>query len=600
MKKRVADILVETLLKLGVSRNFCVVGGGAMHLNNAFVMHKEIKTVFCHHEQSCAFAAEGYAKLTGDIATVSVTSGPGAANTINGVYSAWVDSTPMFVIAGHPRYSTTVEACGLDIRCRGVQELDIISMVKGITKYAVMLTNPYEVKKAVVAAYNQAVHGRRGPVWISVPLDVQSAIIEEDECVSIENSTDTLMPVSNSDLDEVIEAIRNAKRPLILTGTGIRYSGAMKDFYELTKKISIPIVGGALLADTLPEKYPLYFGMSGNIGPRAGNYIIQHSDCILVLGNSLSTRQTGFNVEGFAPDANIIMVDACQDEMKKPGLKVSKQICADLNQFIPSLNNRLNDRIVSSGLWIDYCEKMKVFFIGYDDVKVDGTQRIPAKHFWKVFREKIPSNVVLALGNSNGVIGIYQYGLKEAGQRILTNYNAGSMGYDLPEAIGAAMGTDAPVICVTGDGSIMMNLQELQTIKYNKFPIKVIVFSNKGYGAIRQTCKNFFKGTYTGCDEESGVSFPAFCDVAKTFDFGYIHCGFCNELDYKIEEFLAAEGNVLLEIDQLLDDPTNPKIMSKLNADGTFETPQFTDLSPYLSDMEMNIVMEYERSLYNV
>lgn len=600
MQKRVADILVETLLELGINKNFCVVGGGAMHINNAFAIHKDMKTIFCHHEQSCAFAAEGYAKLTGKIACVSVTSGPGAANTLNGVYSAWVDSTPMIIIAGHPRYNTTVEACGLDIRCRGVQELDIIPMVKGITKYAVMLTDPYEVKKTVIEAYNKAMSGRRGPVWISVPLDVQSAIIDESKCSVNQADEKEQFILNDHDIDDVIEIIRNAKRPVILTGTGIRLSGARESFLELTKKLQVPIVGGALLSDTLPEDYPLYYGMSGNIGPRAGNYIINNSDCLLVLGNSLSTRQTGFNVEGFAPKANIIMVDACKDEMKKPGLRVTKAINDDLANFIPALNEKLDSSIVAEDKWIEYCDSIKAFCENYDDVRVNDDERVPQKHFWKVFRDKISQDTVLALGNSNGVIGIYQYGLKKLNQRILTNYNAGSMGYDLPEAIGAAMGTDSPVICVTGDGSIMMNLQEFQTIKHNKLPVKVVVFSNHGYGAIRQTCKNFFKGIYTGCDEESGVSFPSFSSVADAFGYGYVHCENCGELSGKIDEFLSMDGNVILEVEQMLDDPVNPKIMSKMREDGTFETPQFTDLSPYLSEEEQKIVNEYERRLYNV
>ena len=599
MRKRVADILVETLLSLGVDKNFCVVGGGAMHLNNAFVTHDKIKTVFCHHEQSCAFAAEGYAKLTGKVAIVSVTSGPGAANTINGVYSAWVDSTPMIVIAGHPRYNTTVPACGLNLRCRGVQELDIIPMVAGITKYATMLINPLDVKKVVFDAYNEAMSNRKGPVWISIPLDIQSTIIEEDECTKSNNSVFSPL-IKDIDIEEILALVVSAKRPIILTGSALRYSDSMSDFYELTNKLQIPIVGGSLLSDTLPEDYPLFFGLSGNIGPRAGNYIINNSDFILVLGNSLSTRQTGFNVAGFAPNAKIVMVDICEDETKKPGLIIFKSVIADLKAFISALNCKIKKKIVANSNWLNYCKQVYSFFKSFDDVEVNGKQRVPAKYFWKAFREKIPNNAILALGNSNGVIGVYQYGLKHINQRILTNYNAGSMGYDLPEAIGAAVATDAPIICVTGDGSIMMNLQELETIKFNEMPIKVVVFSNKGYGAIRQTCKNFFKGTYTGCDEKSGVGFPDFQKVSNAFGFKYIKCSNCLELSDKIDLFLSQQGNVLLEVDQLLDDPVNPKIMSKLKADGTFETPSFTDLSPFLTEEQQQTIKEFERSLFHV
>lgn len=599
MKKRVADILVETLLELGIDRNFCVVGGGAMHLNNAFAVHNEMKTVFCHHEQACAFAAEGYAKLTGKIAAVSVTSGPGAVNTLNGVYSAWTDSTPMLVIAGHPRYDTTVEACGLDLRCRGVQEVDIIPMVKGITKYSVMLKNPLEVKRCVHEAYYQAMSGRRGPVWISVPLDVQAMLIEEDECLEVinyqkDNQVDAKL------VDEAIELLRKAKRPVVLTGAGIRYSDSMTAFRQLTCKLQIPIVGGALLADTLPEEYSLYYGMSGNIGPRPGNYILQNADCILVLGNSLSVRQTGFNVEGFAPNATMIMVDACADEMKKPGLTIELPIHADLEDFIPLMNERLINKIEANADWVQFCENIKAYFANYDDDLVEPGDRIPQKYFWKVFREMIPEDTVLALGNSNAVIGIYHYGVKKTGQRILTNYNAGSMGYDLPEAVGAACGTEAQVICVTGDGSIMMNLQELQTITHNNLRVKIVVFSNNGYGAIRQTCKSYFNGIYAGCDDASGISFPSFENVARTFGFDYMHCKQVSDLEDSIHSFLESKGNIIMEMDQKLNDPILPKIMSRLKEDGTFETPSFKDLSPFLSQQEADEVCKMERQLEHV
>lgn len=597
MRKRIADIVVETLIDLGVERNFCVVGGGAMHLNNAFEKNKNIRTTFCHHEQACAFAAEGYAKLTGKIAAVSVTSGPGGANTLNGVYSAWVDSTPMIVIAGHPRSDTTVNACGLNLRCRGVQELDIIPMVKGITKYAVMLDDPYTVKKVITEAYNAAMTGRRGPAWVSVPLDIQAKTIEENECVNCETAIKNECITSSKEFDSIINLLSESHRPVILTGTGIRYADVYEGFCELAKKLSIPIVGGSLLSDILYEGFPLYYGLSGSIGPRAGNYILQNSDCILAIGNSLSTRQTGFNVEGFAPNAKIIMVDISEDEMLKPGLNIYLKIVADLKHFIPMFLEYIQKPIKVEKKWIEYCDRIKTFFESFDEPNFQIDNRVPEKVFWKCFREKISNNTILALGNSSGMTGIYQYGLKQSKQRILINYNAGSMGSDLPEAIGAAVATDAPVICVTGDGSIMMNLQELQTIRYNRLPIKIIVFSNDGYGAIRQTCKNFFDGVYTGCDENSGISFPSFKDVANTFGYEYLLCNYCGELEKKIDAFLSSSGNIILEIEQRINDPVIPKIMSKLKPDGTFDTPSFIDLYPFLSDKENETLSSYEDEL---
>lgn len=586
MKKRAADIAVETLVKLGITECFCVVGGGAMHLNNALTINRDMHLTFCHHEQACAFAAEGYAKYSNKMAVVSVTSGPGCMNALNGVYSAWVDSTPMIVIAGHPRWDTTVEACGLNLRCRGVQEYDIIPSVEGMTKYAKLITNPDVVKEEIVKACTIALEGRKGPVWLSIPLDVQASLVEDAPTDNTnENTHEEGIPQIVS---EIINKIKEASKPCILTGSGIRYGNAMKEFLTFTEKIQIPIVGGALLADTLPEDYPFFYGLSGNIGPRAGNFILQNSDLIVVLGNSLSTRQTGFNVEAFAPNAYFIMIDAEKDEPFKPGLHIDMPLQMDLKKFLTYANDTITDIIVAPKSWIAYCKKTRDFFRDYDEPEFNSEDRVPAKTFWKLFREKLPKQAAIALGNSNCVIGIYQYGIKKMGQRVITNYNAGSMGYDLPEAVGVATASGEPVYCVTGDGSIMMNLQELATIQYNKLPIKVIVFSNEGYGAIRQTCKNFFKGVYTGCDSESGIGFPDFKTIAKAFGFTYFHCANCGELDTQLESFMLSQDIALLEIDQLLEDPVMPKIMSKVKADGQFETPSFTDLYPYLNENDLD------------
>ncbi|MBQ9983276.1 MAG: thiamine pyrophosphate-binding protein [Lachnospiraceae bacterium] len=592
MKKRVADILVETLVELGVVDCFSVVGGGAMHLNNAFRLNDNISILYCHHEQACAFAAEGYAKYNGKMAAVCVTSGPGGMNTLNGVYSAWVDSTPMIIIAGHPRKDTTVPACGLDIRCRGVQEFDIVPAVKGMTKYATMLLEPNDVKYEVQKAVNIAMSGRRGPVWISVPLDVQAIQVEEDDLRNYipEHS----LTVSREVIQTIVDKLNSAERPCILTGSAIRFTGATEQFLRLLEKIDIPVVGGALLSDTLPEGYQNFYGLSGSIGPRAGNYILQNADLIFVLGNSLSTRQTGFAVEKFAPNASFIMVDAEKDEPFKPGLHVDMPIHAEINDFLRAFNDHVFDPIKAKSGWKSYCEEVYSTFKDYDDVPFEDGERVPAKLFWKKFRESMPDNITLALGNSNGVIGIYQYGVKKMNQRVITNYNAGSMGYDLPEAVGIAIASKQDVICVTGDGSVMMNLQELQTIKYNKLPIKLIVFSNKGYGAIRQTCKNFFNGVFAGCGPDSGVDIPSFEKIADTFDFKYYHCSTCGELDNSIQEFVNSTGNCILELEQKIDDPVTPKLMSKLREDGQFETPSLLDMFPCVDEEQDAKLRKFE------
>lgn len=597
MLKRVADIVVDTLLELGVNDCFCVVGGGAMHLNNAFKINNLMRVTYCHHEQACAFAAEGYTKYSGKIATVSVTSGPGAVNALNGVYSAYVDNTPMIVVAGHPRYDTTIEACGLNLRCRGVQEYDIISSVKGMTKYAKMVLEPLRIKEEITRAYRIAMDGRRGPVWLSIPLDIQASMVEEEELLPYveglrESGTD-----DNDVAEKVIQMFQEAKRPCILAGSAIRSADAMDGFLKLIDKLNVPVIGESLAADLLPRGYKNFYGLSGSTGPRIGNYILQEADLILVLGNSLSTRQTGFNVDAFAPNAKFIMVDIEKDEFLKPGLHIDFPICMDINYFFDIMDAKLQNTISCAENWKAFCNKIYQYFLGFDIPEVPAEGTIPEKLFWDVFLDKLEEDALIALGNSNCAVGVLQLGIRRAGQRVVTNCNAGSMGYDLPEAVGIAVASGQKVYCVTGDGSVMMNIQELETIKYNNLPVKVIVFSNHGYGAIRQTCRNYFNGVYAGCDSESGVDFPDFEKLAEAFGFPYMHCGRFDELEQSLAWLMSLEGRCILEIDEDMNDTVIPKIMSKMRSDGSFETPSFTGLFPFVSEKDQKYVDECRGNL---
>lgn len=592
MKKRVADIIIDILVKNGIDVCFSVVGGGAMYLNNAFAISKEqIRTIYNQHEQACAMAAEGYARLTGKLAAVCVTSGPGGTNAINGVQGAWVDSIPMVVIAGHPRYETTVVSTGLNIRTRGVQENDIISQVRPITKYAKLLLDPYSVYEELQKAIDIALSGRRGPVWISVPLNVQSTMVEVDNLYKPGENKE-VFSVSDSQIENMKRLLCDAKRPCILTGSGIRTGNAIDLYREFIRRISIPIVGGALQADINYNGEHHYYGMSGNIGPRCGNFILQSSDVILVLGNSLSTSQTGFNVQGFAPNAKIIMVDAQADESKKPDLHIDMLIHSDLKVFFKKCI-QANICIVAKTAWFEYCDKVYNRFSRYEALwnlgEIHEEERIPVLLFWKKFMDCISDNTIISLGNSSCVRGLLQLGIEKPNQRVLVNYNCGSMGHDLPEAIGAALGTDREIYCVTGDGSIMMNLQELQTIFYHQFPIKIVLFNNQGYGAIRATCANYFDGFNAGCDYESGVGFPDFSKVAKAFEIPFYRSTCVGELKSGLDWITAHNGPCILEIYQKLGESDSPKVMSRIDPDtGQFITPPLHDMSPFLSREEID------------
>lgn len=584
MKKRAADIVMDVLVENGITDCFAVVGGGAMHIDNALALREDIHKIFCHHEQACAMAAEGYAKACGKMALVSVTSGPGAINTYNGVEGAWADSVPMFILAGHPRYETTVPPTGLHLRCRGVQEFDSVSAVKGMTKYAKLVTDPLAVRMEVQKAIDIAIQGRRGPVWLSIPLDVQSALVEADALYPCEHVPEPEYSLGDEEFAQLNKLILESERPCILTGSGIRTGNAVCEFREWAARINIPVVGGALQADLVYEDAPYYYGMSGNVGPRKGNFILQNADLILVIGNSLSAKQTGFNQEEFAPDAKIVMVDAEPDEMKKDGFRVVLPIYADIVSFLRKAAKQVQ-AWKPAEKWVRYCDSLDRMLGDIDKRSIQkDRERVSQNTFWDEFRKQMDEDAVIALGNSSCILGILQKGIRKERQRVIVNYNSGSMGDDLPEAVGAAAALKREVICVTGDGSLMMNMQELQTIVHYHLPVKIVVFSNDGYGAIRQTNQNFFDGLYIGCDAKSGVSFPNFGKIAAAFEIAYYHCADCGMLREGIAWLMKEEQTAILEVRQLIDDQPLPKVMSKMREDGSFYTPPLHDMYPFMEE----------------
>lgn len=588
MKRRVADIVMDILVEKGITDCFAVVGGGAMHLDNALALNDNITKYFNHHEQACAMAAEAYARLSGEMAAVCVTSGPGATNTLTGVMGAWQDSLPMIVLSGQVRYEISVPKSGLQLRYRGIQEFEIIPSVKNMTKYAVMITDPLSIKREMYKAIYIAMEGRRGPVWIDIPQDMQNAVVEVEDLYPADEEIAQYPKVDYANLCTLLEG---AKRPCILAGSGIRSGNVMREFTEFVDRMGIPVIGGAWVADNMYLEHPLYYGPSGNIGPRTGNFILQNADVILTMGNSLGYRQTGFNQEGFAPNATIIMVDADVNEAKKPGLNIEMFIHRDLKTFFEEMKS-VAVNINLEKQWKDYCNDLKQRFSPYEAVEnIDMNDRVCSYYFWKVFSDYEPADSILALGNNTANTAKLQIGVQKRDQRVLSNYTCGSMGYDLPAAIGAAVASKKKVYCVTGDGSIMMNLQELQTIKHYDLPVNVVVFSNGGYAAIRQTSKNFFNGVCIGCTEDTGISFPNFEDVAKTFGFIYIKCSSNNEVENAIKELMNSEKRVLLEVEQLYDNPVVPKVMSRLDENGKMQTPALQDMAPFLSEEEMKQLM---------
>ena len=578
MKKRVADIIMDTLADNGVTQAFCVVGGGAMYLDNALGIHPRIKTIFNHHEQACAMAAEGYARYSHVPALCCVTTGPGGTNTLTGVMGAYVDNIPMIVISGQCRYNTTVAEAGLPLRQRGIQEFNIVDTVKTMTKYAKMVIDPLEIKREVQKAYDIAMSGRRGPVWLDIPQNVQSALVEEDDLL-LPEAVPLEISASSECLKKTVEILREAQRPVIMAGSAVRSSGVWKDFLNFLENFKIPVVGACVQPDVLYHEHPLYCGSSGSVGTRAGNFILQNADVLLVLGAALNFAETGFVQENFAPNAHVIMVNVDAAEPLKPGLHVKTFVHSDLKRFFGALKN---EKVFAPKTWFDYVHMIYDKFDLFEAAEDDNRERVNSYNFWKIYNQREPENNITILGNNSGVSPRLQNGMNKPGQRTIANINCGSMGYDVPAAIGAARAAERPVVLVTGDGSFMMNLQELQTIVHYQLPVKIVLFANDGYNGIRQTCKNYFGGKLVGCDKESGVSFPSFEKLSEAFGFPYYRCG-CNiELADSIEWLLAQPSYALLEVAQKYENPPQPRVVSRLRDDGTSEPACLQDMFPFL------------------
>ena len=585
MKRRVADILFEVLADNGVTQAFCVVGGGAMFLDNALGRSTRVKTLFQHHEQACAMAAEAYARCRGIPAVCCVTSGPGGTNALTGVMGAYVDSIPLIVVSGQVRYATTVAESGLALRRRGEQEFAIVEAAKTMTKYAVMLSDPLDVRMEVQKAFDAAMHGRRGPVWLDVPLDVQSCMVEEE---------DLTPPLPDLPMQEgrksqvlaVLEMLRHAAAPCILAGSGIAAGHLQRAFHSMLEKIRVPVVSAAVVCDVMYRQHPLYFGATGGVGSRGGNLVMQNADVLLVLGCSLGYKQTSFDQQAFAPNARVIMVDVDAEEARKTGLHVDTFVHADLAWFFREVEES-GGPLAAPQDWLRYCSRVRERFDVFEGARGLPEERVDAYNFWKEYARQEKEDALTVLGNSSSIIPRLQAGEERPGQHTFANINCGSMGYDLPAGTGVQVSSGRAVTVVTGDGSFMMNMQELQTIVHNRLPVKVVLFSNDGYRGIEQTCRTYFNGCNVGCTPESGISMPDFAAVAGAFGLPYRRCATNAELAEAVAWLNRERGPCLLELLQKYDNPPWPVVKSRLGEDGRPCRVQLHDMAPFLDGEEL-------------
>jgi len=591
---KLSDYVIKRLKeKYNVARVYMIPGGGAMHLNDS--IGRYIPYVCNHHEQGCAFAAEGQARYTNDLAVVCTTSGPGALNAVTGVFGQWTDSVPVLYISGQIKRATLMASYpDLKIRQIGDQEVNIISVVKSITKYAICVTKPEEIKYHLDRAIYEALNGRRGPVWLDIPLDIQSAMIDENNLIDFIPEKEYKADLR---LNEAVEHLSIAKRPLIVAGHGVRISDQISLLKEFITKFNLPIVSTFNGADIIEETNPNYIGRIGTIGQRAGNFALQNADCVLFLGTRNNIRQSSYNWESFADKAFKIVVDIDKSELEKPTVKPDLAINADLKDFLPELYNYIlknNITLEKDNSWIEFCKNLKN---KYDFYKTEAykqkTKIINPYYFFRKLFESLPENSHIVTGNGTACVLSFQTGIIKTGTRLIYNSGNATMGFDLPAGIGVSMADNhSEVIVITGDGSIMMNLQELQTIKNLNLPLKIFVINNDGYISMKQTQGNFFEGRLTAADSSTGVICPDFMKLAKGFGIKGIKIENPKDIESKIKKILSFRQPVICEVKVEKNYIFQPKLSSKKLEDGSLVSSRLEDMYPFLdrNEFEENMI----------
>lgn len=578
---KLSDFVAKYLYKHGVIDMFIISGGGAMHLNDSFGASK-IKYFCNHNEQASAICGEGYARTNQKLALVNVTTGPGGLNCLNGVFGAWTDSAPVLFISGQVKFSTTMASCpNVPLRQLGDQEVDIVSVVKPITKYAVMVTKAEDIKYHLQRAIYEATSGRKGPVWLDIPINIQAALIDEKKLKGFTPPKKTKYDLK---IKEVVSAFKKAKRPLIVAGHGIRLAGQIENFKKLIKKLNIPVVSTLNGFDLIETDSPYLIGRIGTIGQRAGNFALQQADIVLFLGTRNNIRQASYNYENFAKNAKKIIVDIDKAELKKPTVKPDISVFADLADFIPALLKNTTKLNVET--WFKHCQKLKAKYPPLKEFKIKQNNPVNPYLFMEKLTENLPKGANVVASNGTAIVSLFQAAKIKQNQRMIVNSGDASMGYGLPAAIGAAVAAKKEIVCLEGDGSIMMNLQELQTVKNYNLPIKIFILNNNGYISIIQTQRNFF-GRFTACNQQTGVGLPDFKKIALGFDLPYVRINKNVDLNAKIKQVLSKKGPLICEVMLEKDYIFAPKLSAKKLPDGSMVSPSLEDMYPFLTRAEM-------------
>lgn len=583
-KIKVSDYVINFISLLKAKHIFMLPGGGCMHLVDSVGKNKKLRYVACLHEQAASIAANGYAQYINDIGLILVTTGPGGTNAITGVAASWIDSTPLLVISGQVKRKDMLIDKGL--RQMGVQEVDIISIVKPITKYAVTILEPesarYHLEKAVYIARQ----GRPGPVWIDIPLDVQAAVVTTKNLKGFNPVKEEKKINKNlkRQVSETITLLNNSERPVILAGAGIRLAGAEEEFLKLVRHLGVPVLTTWRLADILSEDDEVYFGRPGSIASRYANFIQQNSDFLLVIGARLDLPQTGFNHYNFARSARKVIVDIDEAELKKLKIKVDVPVISDAKDFLKEFLNKLNllkkkDR----SMWFKQCVEWKKRYPVILPQYLKIGKYVNTYALVDVLSELLEKNDVIVPGSSGACSEItYQAFRVKKGQRVINSPGLGSMGFGLPQSIGVSLASKKRTICILGDGGLQHNIQELETLRRLDLPIKIFVLNNNGYGSIRNTHKKFFGGRLVACDPSSGLTLPDTCRIAAAYGINTSRIYSQKDLKAEIVKILKTDGPYICDVMIDPDLQTAPRLSSAVKPNGSIVSKPLEDLWPFL------------------
>lgn len=580
---RVADYLMSRLAEAGAEHVFLLPGGGAMYLNDALACEKRLTPVPCHHEQACGIAAEAWGRVRETFGVCMVTTGPGATNVITPVTGAWIESVPMLVISGQVKRPDLL--AGRPLRQGGVQEVDIIPMVKSITKYAVTVDDPMQIRYHLERALYEMKTGRNGPVWLDIPLDVQASTVDPKK-LPFFAIPPTPAPAIDDACQRLTALIAEAKRPLLLAGHGVRLSGAAKEFAALAERLRIPVAMTWNALDLLPWEHPLCVGRPGVVALRAANFAVQNCDLLISIGCRLDNIITAYNPKGFARVAKKAVIDVDANEIAKLDMAIDLSVVADAKAMIEAMSRQPAAPAATpeNTDWITRCRNWKQRYPVNDGQPFPDCGPINHYHFVSALSDAIPPDTLVSTGSSGLAVEVfYTVFRNKPGQRVFLTSGLGSMGYGLPAAIGACLANGSkPMVVVESDGSLQLNLQELATLVAQKLPITLIVMNNDGYASIRNTQRNYFSARYIGTGPEAGLMMPDLEKVADTWGISYTLIDDAKALTEKLTHALAARGPSLIDVRLVPNETLAPKCAALPLSDGRMLSMPLEDMTPLL------------------